>query len=244
MSGLLDGRRVLVTGATSGIGEATAAAVVAAGGRVALMARSPDRVAEVAGRLGSDAVGVPGDVTDPEVTARCVAAAVAALGGLDAVVCSAGVVKPGGITETGPGDWRAMFEVNVLGVLHTVGAALPHLRDAARADVVNLSSMSGRRRASVALGLYSASKFAVHALSDSLREELAPDGVRVSVVSPGFVRTSIFDDIADDEARAHYLTQLEAKGLDPSTVAAQIVHVLAQPPEINLVEVAMMSSDQ
>lgn len=100
-------------------------------------------------------------------------------------------MRPGGIQQTTPDDWRLTFEVNVLGVLHVVGAALLHLRVAELADVVNVSSMSGRRRASVAMGIYSASKSAVHVLSDSLREELAPEGVRVTIVSPGYVRPSI-----------------------------------------------------
>jgi len=242
MSQQLGGRRVLVTGATSGIGEATAEAIVSAGGRVAVMARSVDRVVALAERLGG--VAVAGDVTDPTSTERSVECAAAELGGLDAVVCSAGIVRPGGLDATGPDDWRAMFEVNVLGVLHTVKAALPHLRAADLADVVNLSSMSGRRRSSVAMGFYAASKFAVHVLSDNLREELAPDGVRVSIISPGYVRTPIFDTVDDDSQRAHYQEELVAKGLDPEAVAAQVVHALSQPPGVDVLEIAMMSTDQ
>ena len=242
MSESLGGRRILVTGATSGIGRATAEAVVSAGGRVALMARSVDGVAELAERL--EGAAVPGDVTEPASTQRSVDLAVAELGGLDAVVCSAGVVRPGGIDATSPDDWRAMFEVNVLGVLHTVNAALPHLRAAESADIINLSSMSGRRRASVAMGLYAASKFAVHVISDNLREELAPDGVRVTIVSPGYVRTPIFDGVSDEQQRAHYQEELAAKGLDPEAVAAQVVHALSQPPGVDLLEIAMLSTDQ
>lgn len=238
----LDGRRVLVTGGTSGIGEATARAVLAEGASVALVARSADAVMDLADRLGERAHGVPCDVTDPESIGRAVQAAVDALGGIDVVVCSAGVFRPGGIESTTPADWRAMFEVNVLGVLNTVSAALEALREADRADVVILSSMSGRRRPSVELGFYSASKFAVHVLSDSLHEELAPLGVRVSIVSPGFVNTPIFDRLEDEELRARYQTAAAAEGLDPAAVAAQIVHQLRQPPGVDLFEIAMLSS--
>lgn len=206
------------------------------------MARSVDRVRKVAERLGG--VAIPGDVTDAAATARCVDAAAAELGGLDAVVCCAGVVRPGGIDATGPDDWRVMFEVNVLGVLHTVKAALPYLRASETADVVNLSSMSGRRRSSVAMGLYASSKFAVHVLSDNLREELAPDGVRVSIISPGYVRTPIFDGVEDDDQRVFYQRELAAKGLDPEAVAAQVVHALTQPPGVDILEIAMLSTDQ
>lgn len=241
MNTTLTGRRVLVTGATSGIGEATAHALVDAGASVALAARSRDSVLALADRLGDRGIGTPCDVTDPESVATAVAAAVDGLGGIDAVVCSAGVVRPGGIVATGPDDWRTMFEVNVLGVLHTVSAALDELRAADHSDVVVVSSMSGRRRPSVELGFYSASKFAVHVLSDSLREELSPLGVRVSIVSPSFVDTPIFDRVVDDELRTRYQTAAATRGLDPAVVAAQVIHQLGQPPGVELFEIAMMS---
>ena len=123
-------------------------------------------------------------------------------------------------------------------------AALPHLRRAGHSDVVNVSSMSGRRRASVELGVYASTKFAVHVLSDSMREELAADGVRVSIIAPGYVRTPIFDGLADPGMRAGYQAALAAKGLDAGDVAAQIVHALAQPPGVNVIEIAMMSTNQ
>jgi len=240
---LLD-RRVLVTGATSGIGRATAEAAVAAGAQVALVARSADDVAALASELGPAAHAAPGDVTDPDRVGASVATAVEAMGGIDAVICSAGAVRPGGILDTGPEDWKATFDVNVLGVLHTVGAALPHLRASTTADVVAISSMSGRRRASVAMGIYSASKFAVHVLCDSLREELSPEGVRVTIVSPGYVRTAIFDGVADDELRSEYQRRLATVGLDPAAVADQVVHALSQPPGVDLLEIALLSTDQ
>lgn len=235
---------MLVSGATSGIGESTSRALVGVGASVALMARSVDRVEALAAELGTSAIAVAGDVTDADGMVRAVDAAAGRLGGLDAVVCSAGVVRPGPLSDTAPDDWRAMFEVNVLGVLHVVNAALPHLRQAPIADVVNLSSMSGRRRASVALGLYSASKFAVHALSDSLREELAPDGVRVSIISPGYVRTPIFDEVSDPAERSRLRSELESKGLPPDVVAAQVLHVLSQPVGVDVLEVALLSTNQ
>ncbi|MAT03668.1 MAG: oxidoreductase [Acidimicrobiaceae bacterium] len=244
MSETLNGRRVLVTGATSGIGAAIAEAVVAAGGRVALVARSADDLARQAERLGDGAVAVPADVTDADAIAAAVEQAAEHLGGLDAVVCSAGVVHPGGILETTPSDWQSMFDVNVLGVLNTVHGTLDRLREADPADVVVVSSMSGRRRSSVAMGVYAASKFAVHVVSDSLREELAPEGVRVTVISPGFVDTPIFDHVADDETRARYQETVSTQGLDPAAVAANVVHALAQPAGVNLVEIAIMSTNQ
>ena len=247
MGSSLAGRRVLVTGASSGIGAAIVDAVHAAGARVALLARSSDTIIEHADRLGESAVAAPADVTDPDALAAAVGEAAEQMGGLDGVVCSAGIVKPGGILDSSPADWRAMFDVNVLGVLNTVHVALDRLRSTVPddpADVIVISSMSGRRRSSVELGFYSASKFAVHVLSDSLREELGPEGVRVTVISPGFVDTPIFDGVTDDVTRERYRDAVATQGLDPGVVAAQVVHALAQPPGVDLVEIAMLSTDQ
>lgn len=244
MSSPLDGRRILVTGASSGIGAAIARAVVDAGARVALVARSADELDRLASDLGAAAIAVPADVTDAPALAESIAGAAGRLGGLDGLVCSAGVVRPGGIRDTEPDDWQLMFDVNVLGVLNTVHGALDHLAAADGADVIVMSSMSGRRRSSVDMGFYSASKFAVHVLSDSLREELGPDGVRVTVVSPGFVDTAIFDGVADDEMRERYQSAVAEQGLDADAVAAQIVHALAQPAGVGLVEIALMSTAQ
>lgn len=244
MTGQLTGRKVLVTGASSGIGAAIADAVVEAGGRVALVARSADRIAQQAERLGGAAVAAPADVTDPDVLAATIGDAAEQMGGLDAVVCSAGIVRPGGISDSSPADWQAMFDTNVLGVLNTVHGSLERLRTAELADVIVISSMSGRRRSSVAHGFYAASKHAVHVLSDSLREELGPDGVRVTLISPGFVATPIYDSLDDDETRTRYQQAVATQGLDPAAVAGQVVNALSQPPGVNLVEIAMLSTDQ
>ncbi len=237
-------KRILVTGASSGIGAATAEAIVEAGGSVALMARSADALEQLAHRLGDRAVAVPADVTDAASLGDALTVVEDDLGGLDGVVNAAGVVRPGGIDRTGPDDWKLMFDVNVLGLLNVTHAALPLLRGNDVSDVINISSMSGRRRASVAMTVYSATKFAVHVLSDGLREELASDGVRITVISPGYVQTPIFDDVGDDELRSRYQDALAEAGLEPSAVAEQVVHALGQPAGVNLIEIALLSTSQ
>jgi NADP-dependent 3-hydroxy acid dehydrogenase YdfG len=136
-----------------------------------------------------------------------------------------------------------MLEVNVLGTLHTVRAALPHLEAAEHADVVTLSSMTGRRLATAELGVYAASKAGVHALSEGLRQELAGDGIRVTVVAPGLVDTPLF--AGQDHPVAKRLGETApSKGLAPWDVADRIVEVLAAPPHVVHVEVALLSIDQ
>lgn len=243
MVGALGGRRVLVTGASSGIGEAVASAVVGAGARAALLARRADRLATLTDRLGADAVAVTCDITDETAVPGAVDDAAARLGGLDAVVNSAGLFKVGSVADTDPAAWRAMFEVNVLGLLAVTKAAVPHLRAGVAPAVVNISSLSGRRVPRATSGVYAATKFAVHALGEGLRLELAPEGIRVTTVAPGMVDTDIaasWDHPGADEFR----NRLAKDGLPPEAVADAVLHVLGGPPGVNVVEYAVMSITQ
>jgi NADP-dependent 3-hydroxy acid dehydrogenase YdfG len=239
--GTLEGRRVLVTGASSGIGAAVARAAADAGARVALLARRTEVLTDLAAEL--DGVALTADVTDLGAVTEAVDRAADELGGLDAVVTAAGLVRPGGIRDADPEDWRTMLEVNVLGTLHAVRAAVPYLERADHADVVTLSSMTGRRLATAELGVYAATKAGVHALSEGLRRELAGDGIRVTVVAPGLVDTPIF--AGQDHPVAERLGEAApTKGLAPEDVADRIVAVLAAPPHVVHVEVALLSIDQ
>ena len=244
MTGVLDGRAVLVTGASSGIGAATAQAVIAAGGRVALLARRAEALAELADGLGPAAVALSCDITSESDVSAAVDAAADQLGGLDAVVNAAGVFTAGTVADTDPGAWRTMFDVNVLGMLTVVRAAVPHLRAGRAPAVINISSMSGRRVPNPDSGVYAATKFAVHALGEALRLQLAGDGIRVSTVAPGMVDTGIADDWPDSGYARQFRERLRSDGLAPSAVADAVVHVLSRPPEVNVVEYAVMSIRQ
>jgi clavulanate-9-aldehyde reducatase len=238
----LRGRRVLITGASSGIGAATARTVAAAGAYVALLARRAERLRALADETGG--VAVPADVTDRASVVAAVEAAAETCGGLDAVVNNAGVMRPGTIADADPDDWRSMLDVNVLGLLHVTQACIPHLRAAGGGNIVNLSSMSGRRLASATSTVYSATKFAVHTISDGLRRELHADRIRVSIIAPGFVETPLFTDLDDTDLRAEMERKQAELGLTPEAVAAQVTHVLAAPPEVTVHEVALLSTDQ
>jgi NADP-dependent 3-hydroxy acid dehydrogenase YdfG len=239
-NGRLEGRRVLVTGASSGIGAESARSIVAAGGRVALLARRQDRIEQLAAEL--DGVAVPADVTDVGAARNAVTAAASQLGGLDGLVNAAGAMRAGRIVDADPDTWRLMFEVNVLGLLHVTQAAIPHLRHAG-GDVVNLSSMSGRRVGSVEMAAYAASKAAVHTVSEGLRRELSPDGVRVAVIAPGVVDTDLFGD-RDDETTSRLRDKAQSGGLRATDVASAIVEVLGAPPHVVHIEVAVLSIHQ
>jgi NADP-dependent 3-hydroxy acid dehydrogenase YdfG len=215
MAGVLDGRRALVTGASSGIGAATARAVVAAGGRVALLARRADALDALATELGPGTHPLSCDITSEEQVGAAVQGAVERLGGLDAVVNAAGVMTVGPVADTDPASWRTMFEVNVIGLLTVVRAAVPHLRRGRAPSVVNISSMSGRRVPNPDSGVYAATKFAVHASGEALRLQLRPDGIRVTTVAPGLVVTGILDDWPDDDETAASGTACTPPGYPP-----------------------------
>lgn len=244
MLGALAGRRVLITGGSSGIGAAVAGALVEAGGRVALLARRVDRLADLAERLGTAATLVKCDITDEAGVPDAVNGAAEQLGGLDALINSAGLFTVGPVSDTDPAAWRAMFEVNVLGLLNITKAAVPHLRAGQAPAVINLSSMSGRRVPRADSGVYAATKFAVHALGEALRLELAADRIRVTTLAPGLVDTDITAEWPDNAYSREFRERLHADGLSPKAVADAVVHVLGTPPEVNVVEYAVMSITQ
>jgi NADP-dependent 3-hydroxy acid dehydrogenase YdfG len=194
----LAGTVALVTGASSGIGAATARLFVRHGARVALVARRADRLRELAAEIGDGALAVPADVSDAGQVAGAVAATVERWGRLDTLVNNAGLMRMGPATEAPLADWDDLVAVNVRGVLYATRAALPHLVAAAAdsprgvADVVTVSSTAGWT-ARPGTAVYSLTKFGVNAFSEGLRQELIGQRVRVGVVGPGTVDTEIGD---------------------------------------------------
>jgi NADP-dependent 3-hydroxy acid dehydrogenase YdfG len=199
MPGRLDGTVALVTGASSGIGEATAAALAAEGAAVAVAARRVDRLEELATSIragGGTALVLETDLTDQEQARSAVERTVAELGRLDTLVNNAGVMLLGPVVDAPVEEWDRMVALNLQGLLYATHAALPHLLAAAEdsprrvADVVNISSTAGRF-ARLNTGVYNATKFGVNAFTESLRLEVARRHVRVSVVEPGAVNTEL-----------------------------------------------------
>ena len=221
-----DSRVLLITGASSGIGAATARAAAEAGWRLALAARSADRLAALVEELGADrARAIPADVTDWESQQRMAAEAVETFGRIDAVFANAGTGgRPGGFSGAPPESWRKMVDVNILGVAYTLRATLEHVR-AARGHVVITGSIAGRRV--LAGSMYSATKWAVSAIGYALREELKGSGVRVTLLEPGMVDTPFFDEPKPDALR-------------PEDVARSVVYALGQPAGVDVHELVVL----
>jgi NADP-dependent 3-hydroxy acid dehydrogenase YdfG len=236
---------VVVTGASSGIGAATARRAAAAGARVGLVARRAEVVADLAAELGGRAVAA--DVTDADAVSAAVDELAATLDpdrapGLEALVAAAGTMTLGAVADTDPRRWQEILEVNVLGVLTSARAALAHL--GADGTIVLVSSMSGRRVPSAPGGVYAASKHAVHAVADTLRLEAGPRGVRVTTVAPGFVATDLMADEGEREDVARFRGRMHEQGLAPDDVARGIEHVLGLPSGVTVVEYALVSTRQ
>jgi NADP-dependent 3-hydroxy acid dehydrogenase YdfG len=235
----LAGRRVLVTGASSGIGSAVVAAVSRAGGAVAAVGRRADALADAVQGL-ENAVCIVGDLADDASVDSAVNEAASRLEGLDAVVNAAGIVHMRNIADGVRAEWREMFDVNVLGLLAVTQAALPFLRSSPLSDVVNISSQAGRRVALPSMGVYAATKHAVQAISEALRLELDSANVRMTTVIPGLVQTPIFDRVPDLEVRQRLHASMQDRGLAPKDVADQVVHVLAQPSGVHVLEITVV----
>ncbi|GAA3775069.1 SDR family NAD(P)-dependent oxidoreductase [Streptomyces coacervatus] len=199
MTRRLEGTVALVTGASSGIGRATALELAREGASVALVGRREDRLSDLAAEIskgGEQALVVPADITTPQAAAEAVERTVEGLGRLDTLVNNAGLMLLGPAPGADLEDWRRMIDINLMGLMYTAHAAVPHLVKAASqeprrvADIVNIGSLAGRSAFAMS-AVYSATKFGVGAFSEALRQELAGRHVRVSVVEPGSVDTEL-----------------------------------------------------
>ncbi len=251
MADTLEGTVALVTGASSGIGEATAAALHAEGAAVVLAARRRDRLEALAERLGGGppVLVLPADVTSDEGARAMVATAVGESGRLDTLVNNAGVMLLGPIVDAPVEEWRRMVEVNLLGLLYTTHAALPHLLWAAEnaprqvADVVNVSSTAGRV-ARVNSGVYNATKFGVVAFTESLRQEVTTRHVRASVVEPGATRTELAG-----HNRPEVLAQMAQNFaaielMTAEDIAAAVTFIVTRPRHVAVNEVMVRPTEQ
>lgn len=248
----LTGTVALVTGASSGIGAATAQALASEGANLALVARRADRLAEVAKTItdaGRTALVVQADLTDPDQASEAVTRTASELGRLDIVVNNAGVLYPGPVAEAPPEEWEQMVAINVGGVLKVIRAALPHLVAAAAqpprhvADLVNISSTGGRV-ARPGSAVYSLTKFGVGAFSESLRQELLANRVRVSLVEPGTVATELASHTRK-ELREGVIQMLESiEPLRPEDIAEAISYIVTRDRRVAVNELLIRAGDQ
>jgi NADP-dependent 3-hydroxy acid dehydrogenase YdfG len=248
----LDGTVALVTGASSGIGEATALALAAEGAAVAVAARRKDRLDDLVSRIDADggrALAIEADVTDQQQAVDLVSRTADELGRLDTLVNNAGVMLLGPIVDAPTEEWDRMIALNLQGVLYCTHAAVPHLLRAAEgeprnvADVINVSSVAGRV-ARMGSGVYNLTKWGVGAFTESLRQELTQRNVRASLVEPGAVATELTDHLRE-EIRAQAEKRFEGvEKLHAEDIAEAIAYIVTRPRRVAVNELLIRPTDQ
>lgn len=217
-------KTIFITGASTGIGAATARAAAAAGWNVALFARSADKLEALAGEIGDAALALQGDVTDLAAQEAAVAKTVETFGGLDAAFANAGrgIDTPGTVAGD-PAEWRQLIDLNIMGLLYTARVSLPEL-EKTKGTLVLTGSAAGRRH--IRGSIYGATKWFVHGYAGNMADEMAAWGGRCAVIAPGMVDTPFFDDPKPDK-------------LQPEDVAEAVIYAISAPPHVVIREVHM-----
>jgi NADP-dependent 3-hydroxy acid dehydrogenase YdfG len=248
----LDGTVALITGASSGIGEATARALAARGAKVAVAARRLERLERLASEIGGEghtALAIQSDITDQEQAIAAVDRTVDELGRLDILVNNAGQMLLGPIEEAPTEEWDRMIDLNLKGLINTTHAALPHLLAAAEesergcADLVNISSVAGRVARSGS-GVYNLTKHGVGAFSESFRQEFAARKVRSTIIEPGAVDTELTDHLRDGVREKVRERFVDMKTLEATDIADAIAYAVTRPWHVCVNEMLIRPTEQ
>ncbi len=248
MTDSLKNKVAIVTGASSGIGEATALRLARAGATVVLAARRVERLEAVASSIeqsGGTALAVTTDVTDSMSVQEMARKAREAFGRIDILINNAGIMPLSPISKLKVEEWDRMIDVNIKGVLHCIAATLPSMLEQGSGHIINVSSVAGRRPFPSGT-VYSATKFAVRAISQGLRLELSPtEKIRVTDIEPGVVTTELTQHITDRETADGFTANWgDKRALDSEDVAETILFVLSQPDHVNINEILVRPTDQ
>jgi NADP-dependent 3-hydroxy acid dehydrogenase YdfG len=236
------GRIALVTGASSGIGEAIAVSLAAAGAKVAVTARRADRLAGLVTRItraGGTALALPGDMTVEAEAIKAVEDVVQRFGRIDILINSAGVMQAGGIEQCDLDEYRRVVDINLFATLYTCKAAVPHMLRQGAGDIVTISSLAARKGGPFT-NAYSASKHAVNSMTDAMRQELGDRNIRVIILMPGATTTEVGDNITDPNWRKAIQAHVAKEGaVRPEEVGETIVFILTMPRRVNISEITI-----
>ncbi|MCG6134620.1 MAG: SDR family NAD(P)-dependent oxidoreductase [Nostoc sp. LLA-1] len=247
MAEKLDGKVAIITGASAGIGEATAIALAVEGAKVVIAARRGDRLEALAQKIatnGGQALPIVTDITDETQANNLIHKANAEFGRVDILVNNAGIALTGNIDGGNTSDWRRMFDVNVFGLLYATHAVLPIFKAQGVGHIVNISSVAGRL-ARAGVGIYNATKWGVNAISESLRQEVLKDNIRVTIIEPGLVDTEINNHITDPISKQISEERRKSiKALESEDIARAIAYAVTQPPHVNVNEILIRPTQQ
>jgi NADP-dependent 3-hydroxy acid dehydrogenase YdfG len=246
MSHKLVGKVALVTGASSGIGAATALALAAEGAAVAIAARRLDRLettAQVIRANGGKVLAIATDVTEKEQIRKLIATVQLEWGQIDILVNNAGVMLLSAVDGANTEEWKQMIDVNLLGLMYATHAVLPLMKAQGGGHIVNVSSVAGRF-AFTNCAVYNATKFGVNGFSDALRQEVSRDKIRVTIVEPGVVATELTSHITATDIRERAQQRLQTNiVLQSDDIADAIVYAVTQKPHINVNEILVRAID-
>jgi ribitol 2-dehydrogenase len=231
---------VIITGASSGIGAATAKLLAQHGAKVVLAARSTDKIRALAKELGENALAVTTDVTKSKSVTALVEKTIKHFGRIDVLFANAGIYIPGNVSEGNPDEWANLMDVNVNGVLRCVHAVLPHMTKQKSGDILVTSSISGF----VDIHwepVYSASKHAIQGFAHTLRRQVAKDGIRVGAVAPGRVANELWGIYDEAEIKRHTKKRMSIPSED---VAEAVVYMLSQPKHVTIRDLVMLPQNQ
>lgn len=249
MTSPLKGKVAIITGASSGIGEATALTLAKAGAHVVLAARRKERLESLAKTIREqtqvEVVIHVTDVTDHAQVQAMAQAALDAFGRIDILVNNAGIMLLSRIEKLKVDEWDKMIDVNIKGLLYGIGSVLPHMQEQKSGHIINISSVAGHRTFNSGV-IYAATKFAVQAISEGLRQEVTvSQGIRVTRINPGVVATELTDHITDEEIavqRGEALAKM--RPLQSEDIAQAVLYAATQPPHVQVSEILVLPTDQ
>jgi NADP-dependent 3-hydroxy acid dehydrogenase YdfG len=242
----IEGKVVVITGASSGLGEATARHLAAEGAKVVLGARRADRIQKIAGELasnGGQAIAFTTDVTQADQVKRLVEGGVKAFGRVDVMLNNAGLMPHSPLERLKIDDWNRTIDVNIKGVLYGIAAALPYFKEQKSGHFINVSSVAGHKiRPGGAV--YSATKTAVIILSEGLRQEVKPYNIRTTVISPGAVESELVDSITEPDVKKGMQAFYDATAIPADSFARMVSFAMSQPDNVDINEILFRPTKQ
>ncbi|MGZ5090952.1 MAG: SDR family oxidoreductase [Vulcanimicrobiaceae bacterium] len=246
MSNNIEGKVVVITGASSGLGEASARLLSEQGALVVLGARRFDRIQSLADELtrnGRKALAIATDVTDYAQVKKLVDAAVQTYGRIDVMINNAGLMPHSPLERLKIDDWNRTIDVNIKGVLYGIAAALPYMKQHKAGHIINVSSVAGHK-VHAGGAVYSATKYAVRALSEGLRQEVKPYNIRTTVISPGAVATELPNSITEPDVAENIHKFYEAFAIPAESFAKAVAFAMSQPDEVDVNEILFRPTRQ
>ncbi len=246
MSNNIEGKVVVITGASSGLGEETARHLAEKGAHVVLAARRSERIESLAEEIkekDGKAISVSTDVTHRDQVKNLVDAAVKEFGKVDVVLNNAGLMPLSQMEDLKVDEWDQMIDVNIKGVLYGIAAALPHMKEQKSGQFINVSSVAGHK-IFPGSSVYSATKSAVRVISEGLRQEVKPYNIRTTIISPGAVKTELLEHISDDEMQEGNKKYVGKVGLEPKAFARLVAFAIGEPEDVDINEILFRPTAQ